>query len=411
MRFIIAIIVAVLAFSNLNTYAGQVDKPRLLIFYSNSCGHCQQMQQALQQNPSFVKDLESRYQVSSIEINSPEGQAVAQHWKVSSVPAMIINTPQYGIDRINGFSTLDRLKTQLLRTSSETNRLTGIHRDITGTAALFRRPKQADLSCNSTIPHPDTPCLRELLAVDSFCCTNNWDNTCEQEYQVTFQCSIQSTPLASQTLCVNTSAVPLSFSISGSGFSYQWYSSNTPVTSNSSGTLINGAQSTTYSPPTSTSGTTYYYAIATGDGKTQTTSIASVFVQPLPAVTVTGNSLLSCTNPSLTLTATASTTALRWSTGQTTATISVSQTGTYSVTATGANGCTALSNNLSVTEDFNLPPFTISSATVCTGQTINLTASGCSGQILWSTGATTAMITLTAGSSTSALTATCTVGS
>ncbi|OIN60487.1 choice-of-anchor Q domain-containing protein [Arsenicibacter rosenii] len=138
-------------------------------------------------------------------------------------------------------------------------------------------------------------------------------------------------------------------------------------------------------------------------------TVARDNTSPTVSVSAAGTTL-TCTQPQLTLTATASVTALRWSTGETTATISVSTAGTYSVTATNANGCTAVSNNLPVTESFGLPPFTVSSATVCPGQSVTLTASGCSGQIRWSTGATTSLITLTAGNSTSLLTATCTVG-
>ncbi len=156
------------------------------------------------------------------------------------------------------------------------------------------------------------------------------------------------------------------------------------------------------------------YSVTVTDGNgcsAVSNSLTIVRDNTSPAVSVSAlSTTLTCSQPTLTLTATASVTALLWSTGQTTTTISVSQTGSYSVTATGANGCTAVSNSLLISEDFSLPLFTISSATVCPGQSVNLTAGGCSGQILWSTGATTAMLTLTAGISTSLLTATCTVG-
>ena len=171
------------------------------------------------------------------------------------------------------------------------------------------------------------------------------------------------------------------------------------------------AGSTGQTLPVSQTGT-YSVTVTDGNGCTAVSNsqtIARDNTSPTVSVSAISNQL-TCTQPQLTLTATASVTALRWSTGQTTTTISVSTAGTYSVTATGANGCTVVSNNLPITENFSLPPFTIASATVCPGQTINLTASGCGGQILWSTGATTAMITLTAGSSTSLLTATCTLG-
>ena len=84
------------------------------------------------------------------------------------------------------------------------------------------------------------------------------------------------------------------------------------------------------------------------------------------------------------------------------------ESGSYFVVITD-NCSSATSTAFSLTVN-TISGFAVSSATVCPGQSVNLTASGCSGQILWSTGATTAMITLTAGSSTSLLTATCTAG-
>ena len=217
---------------------------------------------------------------------------------------------------------------------------------------------------------------------------------------------ITTQPPSASVVCAG-STVPVAVSVTGTA-TYQWYLAGTsggpaPILSQTATTLsLTNVQSADQGS---------YSLVATGGCNSATSTAFSLTVNPVPSVSVSAlSNQLNCTNTNLTLTATASTTALLWSTGQTTTTISVSQTGGYSVTATGANGCSAVSNNLPVTENFSLPPFTIASATVCPGQTINLTASGCGGQILWSTGATTAMITLTAGSSTSLLTATCTLG-
>ncbi len=168
---------------------------------------------------------------------------------------------------------------------------------------------------------------------------------------------------------------------------------------------------TTLTLPVSQSGV--YSVTATGANGCTAVSNSLTITQdntsPTVSISATGNQL-TCPQPTLTLTATASVTALRWSTGQTTATISVTAAGTYSVTATGANGCSAVSNNLLVSENFSLPPFTVSSATVCPGQPVSLTALGCGGQMRWSNGMSGSVMTVTAGSSTSTLTATCTVG-
>nr|WP_293844197.1 choice-of-anchor Q domain-containing protein [uncultured Arsenicibacter sp.] len=184
------------------------------------------------------------------------------------------------------------------------------------------------------------------------------------------------------------------------------------LTAASSATALRwSTNETTGSIPVSTSGT-YSVTATTTAGCTAVSNnlvISQNTISPSVSISATG-SVLTCAVPSLTLTATTSATALRWSTNATTSSIPVSTMGTYSVTATEANGCTA-SNTLSIGIDLSLPPFTISSATVCQGQTISLSADGCPGQVVWSTGSTGASVQLTAGASSSALTATCTVGS
>jgi hypothetical protein len=80
-----------------------------------------------------------------------------------------------------------------------------------------------------------------------------------------------------------------------------------------------------------------------------------------------------------------------WSTGATTATISISNSGTYTVTVTGASGCTATASvsatSGSVAASINPP-----TASICSGSSVQLTASG-GNSYLWSTGATSATIT------------------
>ena len=89
---------------------------------------------------------------------------------------------------------------------------------------------------------------------------------------------------------------------------------------------------------------------------------------------------LTCTNPSLTLTATSSATALRWSTLVTSTSITVNSGGGYSVTATGANGCTAVAS--SVISQSTTPPVAslVASGTLtCAVGSITLTAAAGSG--------------------------------
>jgi FOG: PKD repeat len=95
-------------------------------------------------------------------------------------------------------------------------------------------------------------------------------------------------PLASQELCQNTTPTGLTISATeGIGtYAYQWYrnGSNNTV----SGTIIPGANDSTYTPSTSTVGSTYYYCIVTqpnGPGCNATSNTALVKVNAAPAIT------------------------------------------------------------------------------------------------------------------------------
>ena len=95
-------------------------------------------------------------------------------------------------------------------------------------------------------------------------------------------------PIAAQTVCQNSPATILSVSASGgigTSYAYQWYSST--VNSTASGTLLAGETNSTYSPPTITAGTLYYYCMITqltGTGCNVTSAVAAVTVNLAPAV-------------------------------------------------------------------------------------------------------------------------------
>lgn len=98
--------------------------------------------------------------------------------------------------------------------------------------------------------------------------------------------SVATQPVASQTVCLNSSA---SVSVVGAGgtpsLTYQWYSNT--INSNSGGTAISGATSASYSPSTGTAGTFYYYCVinAAGNGcNTATTNVSVLTVNPLPSL-------------------------------------------------------------------------------------------------------------------------------
>ncbi|MFN5911654.1 MAG: choice-of-anchor J domain-containing protein, partial [Bacteroidota bacterium] len=102
-----------------------------------------------------------------------------------------------------------------------------------------------------------------------------------------------------QTVCQNGTTTQLSITAANAS-GYQWYSNT--LASNTGGTLIPTATLNTYTPPSGTVGTSYYYCIVTNAcGTTVTSSVSG-------AVTVNGNptSLISGTSSSICLGSSAS---------------------------------------------------------------------------------------------------------
>lgn len=137
-----------------------------------------------------------------------------------------------------------------------------------------------------------------------------------------------------------------------------------------------------------------YSVIASGSCGTDSASI-NVTVLPQPNAQITANGPTTfCAGDSVTLTASGGTNYL-WSTGASTASITVNTSGTYSVAVT--NSCGTDTSNISVsTSSAPVAQITAGGPTsICPGDTVVLTASG--GTVFnWSTGATTASITVNA---------------
>ena len=144
--------------------------------------------------------------------------------------------------------------------------------------------------------------------------------------------------------------------------------------------------SITVSPTTTTT-----YSVTVSDGANSDTDDVTVFVNPLPIANA-GIDQTICEGESVTLTASGGDSYV-WSTGETTASITVSPTATtnYSVVVT-QNGCED-------TDDVQviINPLPIADAgtdvTINEGESTTLTASG-GGTYLWNTGETTASITV-----------------
>ena len=140
---------------------------------------------------------------------------------------------------------------------------------------------------------------------------------------------------------------------------------------------------------------TYTVTGTDGNGCVNQASV-TVTVNPLPNVTIGASGPTTfCQGGSVVLTASGAKSYL-WSTGATADHITVTASGTYSVTGTDANGC---SNGASTSVTVNpLPHVSITPngpTTFCQGGSVTLTASGAV-SYLWSTGATSSQITVSA---------------
>ena len=113
---------------------------------------------------------------------------------------------------------------------------------------------------------------------------------------------------------------------------------------------------------------------------------APVAIPAAPVISVVNN----CGNTILT--ASGYTGSLLWSNGATTPSISVTTAGTYTVKQT-VNGCTSVTRNAAATPGTALAAPKVSVVNNCGSAT--LTASGYTGSLLWSNGATTESITVT----------------
>jgi large repetitive protein len=160
--------------------------------------------------------------------------------------------------------------------------------------------------------------------------------------------------------------------------------------------------------PTTISGLTAgSYSFIFNNGCNSNT-VSSVIEDPnAPATPVVSNSGTStfCEGQTRTLTSSISSNIV-WSTGETTQSIVVSESGSYSVAHT-VNGCTSVSNIVAITVNPLPTPAVISASgetTFCNGGSVVLSSDLASGNV-WSTGATSQSITVTSSGNYSVTTA------
>ncbi len=134
---------------------------------------------------------------------------------------------------------------------------------------------------------------------------------------------------------------------------------------------------------------TEYKVKVTDEHGCTATSTKSVTVHSLPSFQINSNKDAICPGQTVTLTASGAE-SYEWSTGQTTASITVNSAGTYTVTGTDEHGCTATaSKTLNLR---TLPTVVIGgSDKLCPGDNLTLTASGAQ-DYQWSNGQTSAAI-------------------
>ena len=185
------------------------------------------------------------------------------------------------------------------------------------------------------------------------------------------------TPQSTTTFCEGGS-VNLNAS-TGENYTYEWYNN---------GNIINGETTSVY-----TATTFGNYTVKVIDGECNTTSSAtlvSVNQYPSSIVQTSGNTTF-CQGNSITLTAQGNGSYL-WSTGTTSKSITVNQTGDYSLTIT-SNGCSSTSNNTAITVN-PLPTASIipqGNTTFCQGGFVNLVANGGT-SYQWNTGSSATSI-------------------
>jgi hypothetical protein len=150
---------------------------------------------------------------------------------------------------------------------------------------------------------------------------------------------------------------------------------------------------------TSTAGT-YSVTVTNANGCSATSAPVTLTAATTPTVTVTPNGPVNfCTGSSVVLNSNASAgSTFLWSNGATTQNITASTSGVYFVTVTNAAGCQTMSNNIVVNaqQTFTATATALSPTTVCQGTPVTLVASPGS-SYLWSNGATTQGVNVTAG--------------
>jgi hypothetical protein len=223
---------------------------------------------------------------------------------------------------------------------------------------------------------------------------------------------------SSASVCIN-SAATISASANGGSITYQWYSNTT--NSSTGGSIIPGATSSSYAPPTTPAGVKYYYATAITNGQSCTAVSTSAAAITVNATSVGGTASTSqpiCSGSTATISLSGSTGSIQWeesSNGNTWTTVTAGTGGTSSTYTTAiltattyyrakvTSGVCADAYSNIITVNVN-PPSNAGTASanqvVCAGTPATVSISGFVGAIQWqqSTNGTTGWTAVTTGS-------------
>jgi len=138
----------------------------------------------------------------------------------------------------------------------------------------------------------------------------------------------------------------------------------------------------------------YVVTVTGSNGCTGTRSITITADESIPTIVITTNpetTVLTCTTPSITLTASGGV-SYSWNNGGNSASITVTLAGTYTVDVTSANGCST-TKSIEITSNQHLPVVKVNNSEICLSYEAILTASGAD-SYTWTTSETGTTITV-----------------
>lgn len=266
---------------------------------------------------------------------------------------------------------------------------TSLNATVSGSGPIVYSWVPSTQLTNATIEDPNTT---NLTATTNFILTATISSTsCKASDDLIVSVSggpLSTAPVALPAiLCAGTSVQLHSLAGGGSGsYTYSWSSSPTGFSSTEANPIVYPLITTTYN-------------LLVNDGFNSATSSLTVTVNPLPVTpSITSSGALTfCSGNAVTLTSSAGNT-YRWSSGQTSQSISVTESGTFTVQTISTAGCwSAVSSPVNVTVNpVPLRPVITSGgpASFCSGSSVTLSSSP-EFSYLWSDGSTSQNISVT----------------